>query len=186
MKINWNPNPLLTTIELDNRDREHILLYIQTKLYEDILCDLDLRLKGELGQKTPLTLDEIRSKVSGWGRICNMYIDREEVKSYEVYLQTSHGGDCTCFPCSCMKCHAEEALGISTIQGLGKHSAHKIMGAFSENRTIDEAITYLEQKPSYVKPDNWPTDYEKYIPRWKSEREAAIKWLKTYKQEHGF
>jgi hypothetical protein len=85
-----------------------------------------------------------------------------------------------------MKCHAEDALGISTIQGLGKHSAHKIMGAFSETRTIDEAIAYLEQKPSYVKPDNWSTHYEKHIPKWESEREAALKWPKTYKEEHGF
>jgi alpha-L-fucosidase len=92
---------------------------------------------------------------------------------------------------TCVKCMAEEALGISTIEGLGKHSAHKIMGAFGENSSIDEAINRLETKPDYTyKPESWinfsQKEYEKHIPRWEAERLAALKWLKTYKEEHGF
>jgi hypothetical protein len=188
MKINWSQNPLHTKVELDESDRERILLYLQNELHTDLLCDLNMRLEGKLGQKVPITVDEIRAKVSGWGNICDMTIEHEDVKAYEGYLQESHGGDCTCWAASCMKCHAEGALGINTIKGLGKHSANKIMGAFSGGKTIDEAITTLEQKPSYEKPKDWPdvVGYEKHIPRWEAEREAAIKWLKIYKEDHGF
>lgn len=82
----------------------------------------------------------------------------------------------------------EEALGMSTIKGLGKHSASKIMGAFGDHDNIDEAIAHLEKKPSYVKSDTWPDSvgYDIHIPRWEAEREAALKWLRQYKETHGF
>jgi hypothetical protein len=67
-----------------------------------------------------------------------------------------------------------------------KSTIRKHIKETTKEQTIYEAIAHLEQKPSYVKPDNWKTDYEKHIPRWKSEREAALKWLKRYKEEHGF
>ena len=191
MKIHWNENPLKTTVELDDSDREKILLYIQNEYYTDILCEVDLWLKREIKKDDEPTLEKVHEKIRGWGEICNMDIDHEEVKAYEDYLQMSHGGDCTCWPMACVKCHAEDALGISTIEGLGKHSAHKIMGSFGENGTIDEAINRLETKPEYVyKPESWinfsQKDYEKLIPILESARKAALKWLKAYKEKHGF
>lgn len=190
MKIHWNENPLKSTVELNNRDREHILAHIQIEAYEEILCDLDLWLQQKIKTDDEPTLEKVHEKIRGWGEICNMTIEHEDVRAYEEYLQMSHGGDCTCIPCACVKCLAEEALGISTIEGLGKHSASKIMGAFSDDRTIDEAIERLEKKPSYEKPEAWKgftqEEYEKHIPRWEREREAAAKWLKTYKEDHGF
>jgi hypothetical protein len=190
MKINWNENPLNSTVEIDDSDREKILLYIQNESYSDILCDLNLWLNREIRKEDEPTIEKIQEKIRPWGEICNMDISHEEVKAYEEYLQMSHGGDCTCWPMTCVKCLAEDALGISTIKGLGKHSASKIMGAFGENGTIDQAIERLEQKPSYQKTEAWKSftqeDYEKHIPRWENEREAAIKWLKAYKEKHGF
>jgi len=190
MKIHWNENPLRSTVEIDDSDKEQILLYIQNEYYMDILCELDLWLEQKIKKDDEPTLEKVHEKIRGWGEICNMTVDHEEVKAYEDYLQMSHGGDCTCFPGACVKCHAEDALGISTIEGLGKHSAHKIMGSFGENGTIDEAITILEQKPSYEKTEVWKgftqEEYEKHIPRWESEREVALKWLKAYKEKHGF
>jgi hypothetical protein len=186
MRINWHQNPLRTTIELDDRDREQMLLYVQNEKYLDILAELDNWLERKTKKDNEPTLEKVHEKVRKWSQIYDMEIDHEEVRSYESFLQESHGGDCTCWPASCMKCHAEAALGISTIEGLGKHSAHKIMGAFHGDRTIDEAIAVLEQKPKYEKPDNWPTEYEKHITRWESERKAAIEWLKNYKKTHGF
>lgn len=91
---------------------------------------------------------------------------------------------------SCAKCLAEEAIGIDTIKGLGKHSANKILGAFSENRDINEAIAILSQPPSYIKTEAWKSFsqeyYDKQIPRWESERINALAWLTKYKEEHGF
>ena len=191
MKINYHQNPLRSTVEIDNRDKERILLYIQNEYYTDILCELDLWLKQEIKKDDEPTLEKVHENIRNWGEICNMGIDYEEVKAYEEYLQMTHGGSCTCWPMTCAKCMAEEALGINTIEGLEKHSAHKIMGSFGENGTIDEAINRLEAKPEYTyKPESWinfsQKDYETLIPRWESERKAAVNWLKAYKEKHGF
>ncbi len=124
------------------------------------------------------------------GEICNLDVDSEEVQNYIHYLNTQHMGDCTCVPCSCMRCHAEEMLGINTIKGLGKHQASKVLGAFGKdgNRTIDEAIASLDVTPEYNKSPTWPDslDYNIHIPRWESERKSAAALLRTYKEEHDF
>src|SRR6185369_3125953 len=54
----------------------------------------------------------------------------QHVSDYVVELAGEHSGDCVCFPCSCVKCHAESLLGVDTIPGLGKHSAYKVGAAF--------------------------------------------------------
>jgi hypothetical protein len=190
MKINWHQNPLRTTIDLDDRDRIQILRYIQNEEYYEILAGLDNWLSGKTWKYDEPNLEKVLEKVRGWSEICAMTIEHEEVKSFEDYLQMSHGGDCTCWPMTCEKCLAEAALGIDTIKGLRKHSANKIMGAFGEkgDRTIDEAIRLLEEEPDYKKPETWPdsVDYDIHIPRWEKERESALKWLKAYKETHGF
>lgn len=188
MKINWNQNPLRTTVDVDENDRERILLYIQNEEYTDILCDLDLWIKGTIRKDVPVTVEKIAEELSEWGQICNMKTDDEQVNMHVAGLQHSHGGDCTCFPATCFKCLAEESLGIDTIRGLGKHSAHKIYMIFNENPdlTLDEAIAKLEEPAEYIKPSTWPdgVGYEHHIPRWKREREAAVKWLKQYREDH--
>lgn len=190
MKIHWNQNPFRTTIVLDESDRERIVLFIQSEEYSDILCELDLWLQGKIRTEIEVTLDEVHKEISAWGAICNMKTDDPRVNSIEEDLQHSHGGDCVCWPMTCMRCVAEGAIGVNTLEGLGKHSAHKIMSAFGKDgdRTIDEAIEILNQTPSYQRPDNWPhgMSYEKHVPRWESERQAALKWLKEYKETHRF
>ena len=192
MKINWNQNPFWTTVELDGRDKQMILVAYQKEEYENLLCDLDLRLKGEIKKDEPLDLDVVEKSVDKWGDICNLEVDSPEVQDVIEYLQYPHGGDCTCVPCSCIRCLAEDMLGINTIEGLGKHSAYKVQGAFGEDgkRTIDEAIEALSAPREYVKSGGWThvtqEDYEKHIPRWEKEREAAVKWLRAYKERHGF
>jgi hypothetical protein len=191
MKIIWNENPLKTVIEIDERDKERILLFIQNEAYIDILCNLDNAMNGRYSKQEPLTdLEKIKSKIEKWEEICNMTIDCEEIQIIESDLKGSHGGDCTCWPISCMKCYAESALGIDTLKGLGKHEAHAIMGAFGENRTIDDALRHLYKPTERTKLESWAKfsqeDYEKHIPRWEAERERALIWLKNYKEEHGF
>lgn len=190
MKINWHPNPFYTKVEIDDRDRERVLLYLQNEEYVEILCGLDNALNGKYRGPALTDLEEIKKEVGKWGDICDMTINSEEVMTFLSYIDTVHLGDCTCVPCSCIRCQVEEALGIDTIKGLGKHSARKIEGAFGKdgNKTIDEAIATLERRPDYTKPETWPDSvgWDVHIPRWEKEREAALVWLKKYKEEHGF
>lgn len=190
MKINWQPNPFYTKIEIDERDKERVVLYLQNEQYSELLCGLHMEMNGSFNRPALTDIEEIKKEVDKWGDICNMTVDSEEVTTFLSYIDTTHMGDCTCVPCSCIRCHVEEALGISTIQGLGKHSARKIEGAFGKdgNKTIDEAIASLEKRPDYIKSDTWPDSvgWDVHIPRWEKEREAALKWLKQYKETHNF
>lgn len=190
MKIAWNQNPFLTQIEIDDRDKQMILLAHQNEEYIEILCSLDLDLNGKYNRPALTDIEVVKKEIGKWGDICNLTVDSDVVRYYISYLNTEHMGDCTCVPASCIRCRVEDMLGINTIKGLGKHSANKVQGAFGRdgNKTIDEAIAYLEKVPDYKKPDTWPDSvgWDVHIPRWESEREAAIKWLKVYKEEHGF
>jgi hypothetical protein len=190
MKIDWHPNPFLTTVEIDERDKQTLLLYVQKEEYENILCELDMSMKGSINEDEVWDLERITKHVSQWGEVCNMKIDHDEVQRYIESIDMVHAGDCTCLPASCARCQAEDALGIYTLPGLGKHSANKIQGIFGyeDKKTIDEAIEELSTERDYIRPDTWPSsmNYEKHIPRWKAEQKAACEWLKKYKQEHGF
>lgn len=190
MKINWNPNPFLTTVELDHYDKTRILLAYQNEEYTNILCSLHMELEGKYTKQKLTDLEVIAKKVSKWGDICNLKIESEEIQDLIGYLDTPHMGDCTCVPCSCARCQVEEMLGIDTLGNLGKHSARKVEGSFGKdgNKTIDEAIASLEKIPEYIKPDTWPDQvgWDTHIPRWEKERESAVRWLKEYKEKHGF
>lgn len=193
MKINWNPNPFWTTVDLDDRDKQMILLAYQNEEYTQILCNLDMELNGKYNRPELTDLEEIKKQVDKWGDICNLEVDSPTIMDYISYINEPHFGDCTCVPCSCIRCWVEGFLGIDTLQGLGKHQASKVLGAFGKegNRPIDEAIASLEVSYSYETRNSvWDKysreEYEMHIPRWESERETAIKWLKKYKEEHGF
>lgn len=193
MKINWNQNPLRTTVDLDDRDKNMILLAIQNEEYSQILCHLNLWLSGEIDKDKPQTTEEIYKQVKKWGEICNMTVDHEDVQLVIEDLQYGHAGDCTCFAMSCAKCRAEEYLGINTIKGLGQHEGSKLISAFGKdgNRTIDEALAILKTPYDYeTRHSSWEKypreEYEKHIPRWEAERKNAIEWLEKYKEEHGF
>lgn len=193
MKINWNPNPLRTTIDLDDRDRQMILLYIQAEEYSDVLCSLDNWLERKTKKDDEPTLEKVHEKIQVWREIYNMKLDHEEVKAYEDYLQMGHGGDCVCWAVSCVKCRAEAALGLDTVRGLGPHEAAAVMGAFGkgQDKTIDDAIETLKTPIDATKRDpvwnKYPLEeYTKNIPRWEAERVRALKWLEKYKEEHEF
>lgn len=193
MKINWHQNPFKTKIEIDDRDKERILLAHQNEEYSNILCDLNLELNGKYNRQALTDLEVIKEKVGAWGEICNLKVDSDEIKAYFYYLDTEHLGDCVCVPCTCMRCWVESMLGIDTLNGLGKHEASNVQGAFGKDgeRTIDEALEELKIPYSYETRnsvwDKYPREeYEKHIPRWNREREYAVQWLQKYKEEHGF
>jgi hypothetical protein len=186
MKIIWNPNPLRTIVEIDDSDRERVIPQLQNEAYTDLISGLEYMI--ERGRVN--SLEQVSEYLSKWTTIVDMTKDSEKIKELETYLQSEHAGDCTCIPCSCMKCYAEYILGICTTQGLGKHEGGLIQGAFGKtrDRSIDEAIESLRKVPDYRRPDSWPqsVDYERHIPRWEQERLNALHWLITYKETHGF
>ena len=192
MKINWKPNPFLTTVELDDRDKQMILLAYQNEAYSDLLCDISFDVNGKFNRPKITDVEDIKERVNKWETICNLTVDSPEIVQYISYINESHFGDCTCVACSCVRCWIEDMLGIDTMKGLGKHQANKVLGVFGKegNRTIDEAIASLEQPTSYVKTDAWKSftqeQYESHIPRWENERVTAVAWLKKYKEEHNF
>jgi len=187
MNIIWNQNPLTTVVELNDSDREMLVRYIQNERYSDILADIEMGIAD--GKIT--SLDEVHKQAKKWEEICELNIDSDMVKTFEEELKQGHIGDCTCVPCSCLKCHAEHALGICTIAGLGNHEASKINGAFEGSKTIDEAlwtltkpITYEDRHSAWEKYSR--EDYEKHIPRWEQESYNALRWLTQYRVKHGF
>lgn len=189
MNIIWNPNPLATVVELNDTDREMLVRYIQNERYSDILCDIEMGIAD--GKIT--SLDEAHLQAKKWEEICELNIDCDMVKTFEEELKQGHMGDCTCVPCSCLKCHAEYALGICTIAGLGNHEASAVQSAFgdSNEKTIEQAIEFLQKEIRYE--DRHPSwekysreDYEKHIPVWEPQRRNALEWLIKYKLEHGF
>lgn len=190
MIINWNQNPFKTKVEIDDRDKHMILLAHQNEEYTNILVSLDFGITGKYKSQKFETIDEVAKEIKEWEYICNLTAESEDIQAYFDYLDTEHMGDCTCVPCSCIRCQVEYMLGINTIAGLGKHSAGKVYGAFGKNgdKTLDEVIAILEADKEYIKPDTWPdkVGWDVHIPRWESERKSAVEWLKKYKEEHNF
>lgn len=105
---------------------------------------------------------------------------------YEAALRDIHVGDCTCVPCSCLKCWAEGYLGIDTMPGLGKHMAYKVDAAFDLGRSLDEAIDVLANWDPSPSPmwDGKLAIWEANLPRWKEEAAQAHAWLVRYRDEH--
>jgi hypothetical protein len=192
MKINYNKNPLFTTIDLNETEKKELWYKIKIAEMEELLFSAAFALKE--GQY--FDLEEARRSVdmdyyctdekSPLDERCDILLEH-----FLGELQSRHVGDCTCVACSCSKCHAESFLDINTMKGLGKHSANKIDGAFGKDneKTIDEAIASLanyEINPDNFKDPAWEKlgGYEQYIPRWKAEAVAAHDWLVKYKNEH--
>jgi hypothetical protein len=200
VKITYAENPLRTTVELDEHDREVFWLKLKVKELEDRLFDvhfslteaqfIDLdRAKREAdpayyiqeddGEKTPLD-----KRVD---RLFNSFV-RE--------LVSEHCGDCTSTACSCIKCRAEGILGIDTVKHFHGKLLRDVDGAFAyredgelKQRSIGEAIAYLrDHKIDRKVPASWRNgsqeEYEKFIPRWEETQRLAYEGLKAYAAEH--
>lgn len=190
MQINWNKNPLRTTISLTEEEKEIFALKCLIDEYEERLTVAALYLNKE---KYPKQFNPERAFTEVYIYDESGNIDREKINEFKNYylreLESGyHIGDCTCFPSSCNRCIAEEILGVDTIKGLGKHPANSIQSLFGiENeKSLDEVLEELSKEKKYTKPDSWPSTvgYEQHIPRWEAERVAAYQWLKQYKEDH--
>ena len=189
MKITYNKNPLYTTIELNQVEKQQFWYKIKMEEMEEMLFNAHFHLK----EGKYFDLDKARKTLDPKYYCTDEKspIDKRADEMLEYYLEelkSKHAGDCTCIPCSCCKCHAEDLLGINTMKGLGKHSAYKIDAAFGPNneKTIDEAIEELTNyEPTKGECwDKYPQEeFDKHIPRWKEQDKAALTWLINYKKE---
>lgn len=192
MQINYNKNPLLTTVELDESDKKELWYKIKIKEMENLLSEAEFCLqegkffKIEDARKyvDSTYYENDNGEKSKLDKRCDMLL-----ATYLEELQNGHSGDCVCYPCSCVKCEAEYLLGIDTIKGLGKHEANQMYSVFGKNNenTIDEAINILKNyKPIVESPERWEKlgGYEQYIPRWTEEAKRAHDWLLNYKNTY--
>lgn len=186
MEISWNQNPLRTTFSLTDQEKELFRLKVIAAELEENLASAEFHLstsgrdKDYYDPQTALRYLGYAQEVDVGDRAYGLYLSELE--------DGTHAGDCTCFPASCAKCHAEYILGFSTISGLGKHAAHKIYGSFSvAGVSIHEVIRQLE-KYEPVRSGAWlnmPEEaFTQHLPRWKAEARSALAWLTTYRDEH--
>lgn len=188
MKITWRKNPLETTIELESDlERENLRLRIENEIYSWAVVSAEYSLNGvhrpasasEALNDLELVLNEDKLK---------QRVDRD-LETHLAELGGVHTGDCTCVPCSCSKCHAEGLLGISTIEGLGKHPGHTINSAFDANPSASAAEILIKlANPDYSQPNEHYKGKEELwfscVPRWTKESSEAHDWLKKYYEDH--
>ena len=116
--------------------------------------------------------------------IKKMVSDKEVDHRFKIYheaLQEEHMGDCTYVSCSCVRCHAENILGVDTIKGLSGNPGHYINMAFRKTNDINEAIKYLE---NYELNEKDLGTYAEYAETWKLQARHAAKLLTKYRNEH--
>lgn len=184
MKIVWNKNPLKTTVELTEAEKEVFRLKVRVSEMEEAvgmavfyLNPAESKSKYYSPQKAKLHLDRVQKD------------DPEEDMYVEMLRELEggyHCGDCTCVATSCLKCHAESILGIDTTEGLEKHAAHFIDGAFGRDgeRTIDEALDHLANHAP-ARSGAWlnlpQEQFDANVETWKKQAQSAHKWLLRYR-----
>lgn len=183
MKIEYKPNPIESVVHLDDTDKDRL----STAVWEDGVIDAAYSLY--FNKDEPAKFETEINNLS-------YAIEREvDIDALIEELKHKHMGDCTCVPCSCIKCYAEGKLGISTIEWFSYTSLYKIDEAFQmEGATIDSVIEYLEngyeKSLQKAKPDTWKTftqeEYEFHFERWIREAKIASKELRRYKEDVGF
>jgi hypothetical protein len=183
MKIVWNKNPLKSTVELSEAEKEAFRLKVRVSELEEAvgMAEAYLDQAGDSEYFSPEKAKACLDRVQQDGSELEMYLDL--LRELE---DGTHCGDCTCVPSSCLKCHAEGILGIETTKGLRQHAAHYISGAFGRDgeRTIDEALDNLANHTP-VRSGGWldlPQDqFDANVETWKKQAKSAHKWLLEYR-----
>lgn len=192
MKITYNENPLHTTVELDDHEKEVFKLKLKLKEYEEILFDAHFHLQED---KQWFNLAGVRKTLNPdrWCTDDESPVDKRVNELFEHYIEelmSVHLGDCVCFAMSCSKCHAEQLLGIDTISGLGKYAANKIESMFRAGKNIHEAVDALDSyDPVYTGEGGWDKHggkaaWDQHVPRWTTEAKHAAVWLRNYRDQH--
>lgn len=165
-KIVWNQNPLLSYVELDDTSRELIRAKMQLALLDDAVYDV-------LAHNSAVSLDKLQ-------HAAEYEPSNADLKEVESHLRDSHGGDCTGWSISCIKCYYEAMLNTTTISCIGFYELSLIASLYGAVSKIDDVIRLLS-KP--LETEN-PPDLTQIIMAEKQARAAA--WLRLYKKEHKF
>jgi hypothetical protein len=176
MTIIYNENPLATQVILDEYEKKELWFKIKIQELQDSLGVTRLYLK----EGKYFSIEKARERVNEIAP--EDTLDKRVDNIVEIYieeLQKNHCGDCTCFAATCEKCCAEHLLGINTIPGLSKYSAHAISGKFTKGIGIDQVI---EELANYILSATWE-HWEKWAPKWKEDAQKAHDWLVNYKKE---
>lgn len=121
---------------------------IQVILTKDEVNDLRVSIEHERNQENEFAL-------SYYGLLYEYPEDVDgELRKMICHLQGTHQGDCVSTPAECLKCTAENHLGISTLRFLEGINKKHIKTAFWHIRTALEenkgnllqAIEYLEER----------------------------------------
>jgi len=186
MQIVYKQNPLRTEVILDEAEKKE--LWYKTKIEEmrSVISNAFFRLEeGDcLNLQRAREILDIKRFYSSKDKKAE--IDERTDESYNEYLDALrdlHIGDCTCVAMSCIKCRAEDMLGIDTIKGLGQHAASFIQGTFSKDGkedSIEDALDYLRNYKPHADWEGW----EVHAERWRQEAKEAYEWLVKYRDEH--
>jgi len=186
MKITYTPNPLATIVELDDHEKEVLRLKLKIEVYEDMIFSAHWNLTRTAeylaGLPRPSTIEKAREEAieeldpdywcSDEGSKLDARVE-ELLSHYLEELKLEHVGDCTCFPMSCSKCHAESMIGVDTIKGLGKHAGYRIQSVFSR---------WNQETQKHDRPEVSLAEALKKLEG--VESKGAYEYLLAYQQEH--
>jgi len=178
MNIIYAQNPLATRVELDDNDRKTLATNIRIDELENIICAMGLYSEeGELFDLKRVR-ETYKNYLSNYGEEAFSEIVKSRVKECEEELLGYHCGDCVCVACTCMKCWAEQFLGIDTTKGLGKHEGNIIDSVYrNKNISCKDAIKILEKNSIQI-----PAKSAEYHVKWIETHLKALEWLKNYEK----
>jgi hypothetical protein len=191
MNITYTPNPLNSRVDLNESERKELLYKIKLEQLKETIGYAAFL----LAEKTEKTQENIQRAAQELVQLNDSFYNQEGetpenpfdnhcqqlLEAYVLALKEPHCGDCTCVPCSCIKCYVEDLLGICTIPGLGKHEACKI-ASLPNNATADQIITELINYDPHKK-CTWGNTDAQLAARWKQEAENALAWMLNYRRQ---
>ena len=207
MEIIYKHNPLLNKVILNDTEKRLLFWKVVQSEFEDVIWSLKFRLESYLDNKLDPTqivheplkkyteeflADPIRKIYEKIDTLAEEMIkieyDENKIKYFIDALQEMHDGDCISQPCSCLKCHAEDMLDITSMPnypgdiGLGLVYAFQTKDEFiGNNKTIDEAIDFLSNR-DYTEYETQDF-YKPYVNRWIERDKKAKEYLVYYKKE---
>ncbi len=192
MKINWHQNPLRTTFELSEAEKEAFRLKVRLELMEEAMAEAAFLLDRDESREhfsPDRALKELRAALPDDDGREPPRVHQQFVMLLHELENGRHCGDCTCRGISCGKCRAEQILGVDSTEGLGNHAGYQIDAAFGQNdeRGIDQAIELLAAYDP-VRGGLWLSlpeeDFTSNIPAWKAQAKTAHDWLVNYRADH--
>jgi hypothetical protein len=197
MKLIYKQNPLDTEIRLSREEleilrlrvqNEHLFNYITFPWHETESEFKDQEEKDNFFKRSLQDFKVIRDWLYKEGD----FVEGSNFTTEDLikYLGTSHEGDCTNVPASCIRCHLETHLGINTLDHVGNRYHRSIFRRVYSTwnietqahdipeKTIDAAIAAIEERNQYITKERYPEHHELFLNR----NIEAAKVLREYKE----